>query len=228
MATIAAVVIWTMRMLVVSILSRPPLKPPRVLLVLGGSADRERRAADLERCGLSQEEIASLELVILSSGALDEKDLRQAFIEERSTCSMRQRPLDVLADRSATCTVTNFTTLADEFSHSPGAKTIAVATSRLHCARASAVGSVVLGSRGVRIARMLAIDARDEPQLRESLLRTVRDLLRALLWATIGYDLSALGALIHPVRTADSKRWLQQSTQARTQLRAALMALTPQ
>lgn len=85
-------------------------------------------------------------------------------------------------DSKAKDTVTNFTTLVDDFltqkfSH------IYLITSDYHMRRSSAIATLVFGSRGIAVT---AIPVKSNYQKQESLLRVVRDCARSLIWIIFG------------------------------------------
>jgi uncharacterized SAM-binding protein YcdF (DUF218 family) len=90
-------------------------------------------------------------------------------------------------DRSAVDTVTNFTTLVDEF-RARGIQSVYLITSDYHMPRARIIGEVVFGSRGIHL-RPIAVPSHIE---QEPLLKSVRDGARALLWVTTGHTGSTL------------------------------------
>jgi uncharacterized SAM-binding protein YcdF (DUF218 family) len=93
-------------------------------------------------------------------------------------------------DFQATDTVTNFTTLVDDFVDNK-LQHIYLITSDYHMRRSRAIASVVLGSRGVVVSPIAVDSRRDED---ESLVRVVRDFGRSLLWIATGRS----GASLNP------------------------------
>ena len=169
---------------------------PSVVLILGGSRARELAAV---RAAVTT--IPSARIVVLSSGALALNDLEQAISDAGG------RKLPCVADRTALDTVTNFTSLAAPLA-AAGAKCVAVATDAAHSTRAIPVGRIILGWYGIRtwplIVQSVEVPVADPSETR---LRTVRDVLRALLWVLIGFDGSTLAARVHPSRAADVRAW---------------------
>ena len=93
-------------------------------------------------------------------------------------------------DGTATDTVTNFTTLVDDFVKHK-IQHIYLITSDYHLRRARAIATIVLGSQGI------AVTPRAVPSLgdnSESLIRVVRDCGRSLLWVFSGRT----GASLNP------------------------------
>ena len=85
-------------------------------------------------------------------------------------------------DGTATDTVTNFTSLADDFVDD-NLQHIYLITSDYHMRRARVIATVVLGSRGVVITPVAVASRRDED---ESLVKVVRDFGRSFLWVVSG------------------------------------------
>ena len=85
-------------------------------------------------------------------------------------------------DGTATDTVTNFTSLADDFVDD-NLQHIYLITSDYHMRRSRVIATVVLGSRGVVVTPVAVASGRDED---ESLVRVVRDFGRSLLWVLSG------------------------------------------
>ncbi len=145
---------------------RATLSTPKALLVLGGTTDREKFAAALAL------EHPSLPIWI-SSGSNPEYTewvFSEAGIDPRR----------VHMDRRAVDTVTNFTTLADQFQQQ-GIDTVYLITSDYHMMRARVIGEIVFASRGISIQPMPVPSSGTEP-----VLKTVRDAARSLLWVTTG------------------------------------------
>ena len=93
-------------------------------------------------------------------------------------------------DGAATDTVTNFTSLVDDFVDA-GLQHIYLITSDFHMRRARVIATVVLGSRGV-VASAIAVDSGTDED--ESLVKVVRDFGRSLLWVLSGRT----GASLNP------------------------------
>jgi uncharacterized SAM-binding protein YcdF (DUF218 family) len=93
-------------------------------------------------------------------------------------------------DGRATDTVTNFTTLVDDFVDAD-LQHIYLITSDYHMRRSRVIATVVLGSRGV-VVTPIAVDSRRDED--ESLVRVVRDFGRSLLWVVSGRT----GASLNP------------------------------
>lgn len=138
---------------------------PEVILILGGSSDREIFAAQLAQHQTNLD-------VWVSSGSPYAADIfRDAKIPESR----------LHFDRRATDTVTNFTTIVSDFKRR-GIQHIYVLTSDYHLARAQAIATVVLGSQGIAFTPVAVPSARPP----ESSLRVLRDFGRSLVWLVTG------------------------------------------
>ena len=184
-----------------------------ILIILGGDRDREIAAAR------SVESLPRCRLLILSSGAATESDLTKAL------ASVGRRDVRVCADRRAIDTVSNCTTLAPELASCTATTSVTLCTARAHCRRARAIGALIFGACGIRV-HMRPVDTAE--RLNESLLRCVRDVVRACCWVTTGFDLSSVAALVHARRAADSDEWRAREGEASIRrLRHALADSSP-
>ena len=161
---------------------RSQLLPPQAVFVLGGARTREIFAANFAR--------SHPDLPIWVSGGSNPEYSEWVFEEA-------QIELDRLhLDYQAVDTVTNFTTLADEFK-ARGINSIYLITSDDHMRRASVIGEIVLGSRGISF-RSVSVPSGRSP---EPLFKTVRDGARAVLWVTTGHT----GSTLNPVLKESDK-----------------------
>jgi uncharacterized SAM-binding protein YcdF (DUF218 family) len=147
---------------------------PQAVLVLGGAREREHFAAEFaqEHPNLS---------IWVSSGSNPEYSawiFAEAGIE----------PARVHLDYQAVDTVTNFTTLVDEF-EAQGIDSIYLITSDYHMRRARVIGGIVLWSRGINF-RPVPVPS---SQPSESVDKVVRDAIRSVLWVFTGRTGSSLG-----------------------------------
>lgn len=85
-------------------------------------------------------------------------------------------------DYEAVDTVTNFTTLVDEL-ESRKIKSVYLITSDFHMRRASVIGEIVLGSRGINF-QPISVPSNQSP---EPIEKSFRDGARALIWVATGY-----------------------------------------
>lgn len=190
------------------LLSDHHTSPPPLLLILGGSRDREIAAA---RLTASLPVLRSVRALVLSSGAATAEDLTVASAPGVNIHN-------VVIDRSAVDTVTNFTSTAAALV-SNGIDHVAVSTSREHARRAKLVGTIIYGACGIHLSFAMAeLDVAAEcgatpqgldasPPSEEGLARCIRDVLRALLWSVTGVDGTLFARLWHPHRAADAQRW---------------------
>lgn len=143
---------------------------PQAVLVLGGEPSREQFAAKFAQ--------KHPQLPIwISSGAPQEY---AEWVFNDAGVSFDRVHLDY----RAVDTLTNFTTLADEL-QARGIRNIYLVTSDYHMRRASLIGEIVLGSRGI-IFHPVKIES-VPPTPEEPMAKTIRDGGRALLWVTTGY-----------------------------------------
>lgn len=148
------------------------IEQPQALLVLGGSLQREEFAA---RFAKQHPDLP----IWVSSGS--PKEYAEWFFTTESGISRDRLNLDY----RAVDTVTNFTTLADELQHQ-GIHSIYLITSDYHMRRATVIGDIVFGSRGI-FFKPIPVPSKELPESPESLLKTMRDGVRAVLWVTTGH-----------------------------------------
>jgi uncharacterized SAM-binding protein YcdF (DUF218 family) len=163
---------------------QPPT--PQAILVLEGQTSRVRRGAEL-----AQQHPA---LPVWVSGNPAGQPLNAAIFRQAGVAADR-----IHYDHCATDTVTNFTCtvadLAERRIHH-----VYLVTSDYHMERSRAIAAVVFGSRGI-VVTPVAIAAPDRRP--ESPLRTLRDILRSLVWLATGKT----GASLNP-HSAAPGRWL--------------------
>jgi uncharacterized SAM-binding protein YcdF (DUF218 family) len=150
---------------------------PQAIFVLGGDDDRMRFAAELWR---SHKNLA----IWVSDYQSSLESYRQIF--QKFDIPEQQLHLD----GRATDTVTNFTTLAEDFTDQK-LQHIYLITSDYHLMRARAIATIVLGSQGI-VVTPLAVPSSGNRS--ESLLRVLRDCGRSLLWIFSGRT----GASLNP------------------------------
>ena len=146
---------------------------PQAILILGGSHNRESFTAQFAH---HYPQIP----IWLSTGS-DDRISRQIFADAKIDLNR------VYFDRRATDTVTNFTTLVGDFRQQK-IKHIYVITSDYHLSRASAIATIVLGSRGIAFTPVSV----PEKRASESSLRIMRDTFRAFVWVVTGYTGASL------------------------------------
>lgn len=142
-------------------------QPAQAIFVLGGHEARERLAAKLAK--------QYPHLPVWVSSGSPENYVKRIF---RKAGVPAQR---LHLDYHAKDTVTNFTTLADRF-RSQKIQSVYLVTSENHMTRAYLVGQIIFGSRGIAL-KPIAVPTEAESEAPE---KSVRDVLRALLWLAIG------------------------------------------
>lgn len=143
------------------------LEQPQAILVLGGSTQREKFAAEFS--------LKHSDLPIWVSSGSPKGYAQRVFAK----AGVNQNRLHL--DYRAVDTVTNFTTLVDEL-QARGIKSIYLITSDYHMRRARIIGDIVLGSRGIDF-KPVSVPSERPP---EPLQKVIRDGARALLWLTTG------------------------------------------
>lgn len=143
------------------------LRKPQIVLVLGGAPEREVFAADFAK---KHPDLP----VWISSGSNPE--YAEWVFSEAGIESKR-----VHLDYAAIDTVTNFTTLVDQFK-AQGIKSIYLITSDYHMHRARVIGEIVLGSRDITF-KTVAVPSNRPP---EPIEKVLRDAARSVLWVTTG------------------------------------------
>ena len=150
---------------------------PQAIFVLGGNSERTKFAGEFW--------LSRKDLDIWVSDFPQYLD-RQKQILKKFNVPSKQLHLD----GAATDTVTNFTTLVDDFVDN-NLQHIYLITSDYHMRRSRVIASVVLGSRGVVVSPIAVTSSRYQS---ESLVRVVRDFGRSLLWIFTGRT----GASLNP------------------------------
>lgn len=147
---------------------------PQALLVLGGDKNRELFAAKFAR------KYPKLEIWV-SSGSNPEY---AEWVFSQAGIDLNR----VHLDRQAVDTVTNFTTLVDEFK-ARGITSIYLVTSDDHMVRSTVIGEIVLGSRGITFKPLSVPSGREAEPWEKS----VRDGVRAIVWVITGHTGAQLG-----------------------------------
>jgi len=145
---------------------------PQAILVLGGSTkrlEREKFAADFAS--------KYPNLPIWISGGSPPSATKKVF-SEAGIDSKR-----LYLDYRASNTVENFTTLVDDL-HKRGVKRLYLVTSDYHMPRATIVGEIVLGSRGIDFQTVsVPSESNAEP-----IEKSIRDGVRSIVWVATGLD----------------------------------------
>ncbi len=153
------------------------LETPQAVLVLGGSSselERERVAAKL---ALQYPDLP----IWVSSGSTNENYVTRVFAKAGIS------PQRLHLDYQAKDTVTNFTTLVDDF-QVRGIKRIYLVTSDYHMRRARLTGEIILGSRGIDLQPVI-VPSKKASETRK---KALRDGARAVLWVMTGHTGSTL------------------------------------
>ena len=154
--------------------SQHPVQPPKLIFVTGGFEYRERHAARLAR---------EHNLPVLVSGVLSADYGRALFFEEGVQEAQLSR------DDQASDTLENFTTLLAELKQRQ-VRHLLLVTGVDHMPRASLVGQIVAGSRGIQVTPV-PVDCADAC-VWESPLKVAADALRAVIWVVSGQDVKTL------------------------------------
>lgn len=150
---------------------------PQAILTLGGGIDREVYTAEFAHI--------YPELKIWISTGIPTSQTHQLF---QSAQIERDR---LHLDRRAIDTVTNFTSLVDDFS-AQGIHHLFLITSDFHMRRAQAIAFFVLGSHGITYTPVVVPSSRSK----EPSWKVARDVGRSILWLTTGHT----AASFHPQR----------------------------
>ncbi|MDY7020121.1 MAG: YdcF family protein [Cyanobacteriota bacterium] len=177
-------VIWAISVLILFLIAIVPIQlvvarfqtpQPQAILTLGGGSDRELFTAEFAK------EHPDLDIWV-SSGIPREPAIdifRAAGIEDSR----------VHLDYLAVDTVTNFTSMVDEFQQR-NIQHIYLITSDFHMPRSQAIATIVLGSQGIAFTPV-AIPS-EQPE--EASVRIWRDIGRSILWVVTGRT----GASLNP------------------------------
>ena len=162
---------------------------PQAIFVLGGDDARMRFAAEFWR----------------SHRNLD------IWVSDYQSSLERYRPIfqkfdipdrQLRLDGRATDTVTNFTTLVEDFVNQKIQHTYLI-TSDYHMRRSRAIATIVLGSQGIVVSPLSVTSSGD---MSESMLRVLRDCGRSLLWIFSGKTGSSLNPNLKSIDGRDLAR----------------------
>lgn len=145
--------------------------PPQAMLVLGGSTkhlEREKFTAEFAH--------KHPNLPIWITGGSPPNSTQQVFIKAGVN------PKLLHLDYEAVDTLTNFTTLVDDL-QARGVKRVFLITSDFHMLRASVIGEIILGSRGITF-KPVSVPSEQSP---EPISKSIRDGARAIIWVATGY-----------------------------------------
>lgn len=147
---------------------------PQAILTLGGLPEREAFAVQLAKMH------PGLEIWISSGSPSDKADGFEAAGIPSTLVHIDHRAVD---------TVTNFTSLVEDFKRH-NIQHLYVVTSDYHMPRAMAIATIVLGSQGIAFTPVPV----PSNQASESWLHILRDIGRALFWVVTGHT----GASLNP------------------------------
>ena len=146
---------------------------PQAILTLGGNPEREAFTAQFAQVNPS--------LYIWVSTGIPPEQARQIF---RTAQIAEER---VYLDYRATDTVTNFTTLIEDFKQKD-IRHLYLITSSFHMPRSVAIATIVLGSHGITFTPV-PVPSKGKP---EPKIEILRDSLRALFWLFTGHTGASL------------------------------------
>lgn len=158
---------------------------PQAILTLGGGQEREEFTAQFAQ------QHPNLEIWV--SGGIRPEQARKIF----QTAGIPNEQLHI--DCRAVDTVTNFTTLVTDFKKK-NLQHLYLITANFHMARAKAIATLILGSRGIAFT---PVPITNQPINRhhsfESWYRNLRDVIRAIVWLFTGHTGASLNP--NPVKT---------------------------
>lgn len=143
---------------------------PQAILVLGGSTkrlEREKFTADFAK--------KYPNLPIWISGGSPASATKKVFV--KAGVDQKRLYLDYRANN----TVENFTTLVDDLKNR-GVKKLYLVTSDYHMRRASVIGEIVLGSRGIDF-KTVSVPSQNNS---EPIEKSIRDGVRSIVWVATG------------------------------------------
>lgn len=146
-------------------IARQQSPAPEMILILGGSSDREEYTVKLAQ------KYPSLKIWV-SSGSPDAVRLFQSAGIPQSR---------LYFDTRATDTVTNFTTVVADFQRR-GIQHVYVVTSDYHMPRAEIIATIIFGSKGIAFTPVKVSGEHRQ----ESKLQVLRDVGRSVVWLMTG------------------------------------------
>ncbi|MHC5673995.1 YdcF family protein [Nostoc sp.] len=142
---------------------------PQAILVLGGASERMEFAARFWRSHTNVD--------IWVSDYARNLDVNRRIFQQFDVPNQRLH-----LDGRATDTVTNFTTLVEDFVRQK-LQHIYLITSDYHMKRARAIAAIVLGSHGIAVT---PVEVPSQGDKSETLVRILRDCGRSILWVVTG------------------------------------------
>ena len=173
---IAAIAIVVSNIIIIPLkitLARYQAPEPQAILTLGGGREREIFTAKFA--------LQHPDLPIWVSSGTKEMLAREIF-QDIGVNNQR-----IYIDRRATDTVTNFTTLVNDFKQQK-IRHIYLITSDFHLPRSKAIAAIVFGSKGIAHTPVAIATDREL----ESRLKIVRDVSRSIFWLFTGRTGSTL------------------------------------
>lgn len=146
-------------------IARQQSPSPEMILILGGSSDREEYTTQLAQS------YPSLKIWVSSGSPNAVRIFQNAGIPQSR----------LYFDARATDTVTNFTTVVPDLKRR-GIQHVYIVTSDYHMPRAEAIATVVFGSQGITFTPIKVSGERRQ----ESKLRVLRDVGRSVVWLITG------------------------------------------
>jgi uncharacterized SAM-binding protein YcdF (DUF218 family) len=146
-------------------IARQQAPQPQIIFILGGDAAREHMAAQLAQTH------PNLPLWLSTGTPKAPRIFQEAQID----------PSRIRYDCRATDTVTNFTTVVEDF-HQFNIRHAYVLTSSYHMPRAEAIATVVFGSHGIAFTPVYVPSWYPS----DSMKRVLRDVGRSLVWLVTG------------------------------------------
>lgn len=147
---------------------------PQLLLVLGGSPDREEFTAIVSK------EYSTLDIWVSSGTQDSEKIFREAGLPSSK----------VHLDCRATDTVTNFTTVVEDLKNR-NIRHVYIITSEYHMPRSLAIAAIVFGSQGIAFTPLSSPSNKRYPEVNNES-RILRDVSRSIIWMFTGNALDDL------------------------------------
>lgn len=155
---------------------------PQAIMTLGGGKEREQFTARFVR--------NYPELEVWISGGLPPEQVDEFFtIAGASTDKLH-------LDYRAVDTVTNFTTLVQDFQQRH-IQHLYLITSETHMSRASAIAILILGSHGIIFTPISFVS----PNPEESTVDIIRDVTRSIVWILTGYTGASLKSHLPDIYT---------------------------
>lgn len=159
------------------VMARYQQPEPQRILVLGGNKKRFEFAAQFSH--------SHPDLDILVSASYSKFEQNRTTFQEEGVSAQK-----IHYDFCPTDTVTNFTCSIDYFKKN-NVKHIYLITSDYHMRRSRAIGSLILGSRGIV---MTPISVPHKIQRQESNIKIIRDIIRSFVWILTGRSGSSFKA----------------------------------